>query len=261
MSRNTEQNLRNVMVLALIDGELAEDEKSFIASLRGRLGIGEDDFRRLCAEVRENPTRISLPSGRDEAEEAIRLLAEIVAADSVVTDRERRILEKLADRAGVSRTQLDQMLRAGSSFLEEHADEIEALTQEIYVSFSGWDEPSRQAKFDALGAFGRAATVPLLRMFESYRKPIDAETPLDMKVMIAAQLGRIADRRAAYYFAQQISLGDMEDDVTNHALRCASVDAMGRCVGESFPPDEAGIQAARLWWSATGSRRLNQLAF
>ena len=261
MSETAERNLRNVIVLALVDGTPSDPEMQCIESLRQRLGIDEAEFRRLCQEVRQDPKKLSLPADQAEAMETVALLAQVASADGVVNADELRVLQAVAQRAGLGEADLDRLLHKDQEEQAAHAERVEALVEDVYESFQSWDPATRQAKFDELGALGRAATIPLLRVFESYRRPRDAQTALDMKVLTAAQLGRIADRRAAYYLAQQISLGDMEDEVTSTALRLASIDALGKCVGQSFSPDADGLEAARQWWSGAGIRAYNQLAF
>ena len=261
MSDTAERNLRNVMVLALVDGKLDEAEKKLIDSLRTRMGIDEVDFRRLCAEVREDPQKLSLPTDCDEGVETIRLMVEMAAADGVVTDQENRVLQQLAQKAGLGEAGLEEILAEDRRQQDAHAAEIEAAVDEVYVSFHQWDAAVRRQKFEALGALGRAATIALLRMFESYRKPAGVDTALEMKILLVEQLGLLGDRRAAYYLVQQINLGDMEDEITSTALRSASAEALGKCTGRTFTPDPSGVEAARQWWLAEGSRRYNQLAF
>ena len=262
MSDAAERNLRNVIVFALADGKLADTEKGFISNLRERLGIGESEFGRLCAEVGENPKKLSLPADRDEALETVSLLVDLATADGVVDEIENRLLRQLATKAGLEEADLERLLAASKETEEAHADEIEVLVEEMYKGFDSWDPATRKSKLDAIGSFGKAATIPLLRMFESYRMPAGSGTALELKVMIVETLGGIGDRRAAYYLIQQIQLGDMEDEVTCASLRYASAAALARCVREKFTPDQEGVEAARDWWlSGGGNRKYNQLAF
>jgi uncharacterized tellurite resistance protein B-like protein len=261
MDESAARNLKNVMVLAMADGKVSEEERTYINALRNRLGVSDSDFHALCAEVRANPRKLSLPTDPGEALDAVRLLAELAGVDGEISAAERRTLDLLARRVGLSADELDRIALSDRTAEEAHANEIEALVQEIYEQFGSWDEATRDAKLSAIAAYGRAAVVPLLRVFESYRVPAGCETALEMKLLIARKLGRLGDHRAAYYLLQQISLGDMEDEVTCASLRQASALALGQCVGESFGADDEGIRAAREWWSGPVRRQYDQLAF
>ena len=63
--------MRNVLVLAVADGEVAPEEKAYIEALRGKLGVDPQEFNRLCEQVRGGDRRIILPSSPVEAEEAM----------------------------------------------------------------------------------------------------------------------------------------------------------------------------------------------
>lgn len=260
MDETTRQNLCNVIVLALADGKLANAEKQFIEALRIRLGVDETQFHELCVEVRKNPKNISLPDNPAEIDEAIRLLVDLASADGQVSENEKQMLKQFVIKAGLDEAELEKFLQDNSEARGEQAERIEAMIEEIYNGFNEWDKDTKKVRLDALGVLGQVAAIPLLRMFESYRKPSGMELNLEMKAMVAEQLGRIGDHRAAYYFAQQINLGDMEDDVTSLALRCASVQALSKCVGETFSPNQEGIDSARQWWISEGGKRFNKLA-
>ena len=74
MDEQAKRDMRNVIVFALIDGELGEQEKQFIDRLRVRLGVGEAEFGEICEQVRQNPQQMSLPKESGEATEAIRVI-------------------------------------------------------------------------------------------------------------------------------------------------------------------------------------------
>ena len=71
-------NLRNVMVMTLIDGALAEEEKAYIERLRGQLAIGTEEFQELCEKYRQTGRRLEIPRRPDEQMETLELL--VVAA-------------------------------------------------------------------------------------------------------------------------------------------------------------------------------------
>jgi tellurite resistance protein len=257
MDEQAKRDLRNVIVFALIDGELSEQEKQFIDQLRVRLGVGEPEFRDLCEQVRQNPRQLSLPKDSGEATEAMRLLVDLAMVDGQVSDPERRMLERLAAHVGLDAAAVEQFLTPPP---ETQDEQIANLTEEIYANFAGWDEPTRRQKVAALAGFGRESVLPLLHVLESYRMPEGATDALELRTLVAEQMGGLGDDRAAYYLAQQVNIGDMDDEITNAALRYVSAEALGRIVGEDFSRDQAGVVAARAWWLAAGSRKYDRLA-
>ena len=257
MNERAASNLRNVIVLALVDGQLSDEEKQFIDVLRTKLGIDEGEFRDLCEQVRRDPKQLSLPRDAVEAEEAIRLLVEAAMADAQAGEREWKLLARLAAKAGLETSSIEQMLaEAGGA----HQDEMEALAVEIYASFAQWDDPTRSEKVAALARCGRESVPPLQRLLERYRVPDGAAAALGLKTLVAAQLGRVGDDRAAYYLAQQVNIGDIDDENTNGALRSAAAEALGRVVGQEFSRDQDGVVAARAWWFSHGLPQYDRLA-
>ncbi|KKL29036.1 hypothetical protein LCGC14_2369170, partial [marine sediment metagenome] len=57
MRNNSERDLKNVMVMVLLDGKVTDEEKDFIEMLRIRLGVEADEFNNLVREVRADPKR------------------------------------------------------------------------------------------------------------------------------------------------------------------------------------------------------------
>ena len=261
MSENAAGNLRNVIVFALADGQMTDEEKQYIDSLREKLGIDAGEFAKLCDRVRQDPRKLALPRDEGEAEEAIRLLVETAAVDGRITPGEHRLLRRLARHAGMSPHRLEAMLDAASGPSPQEQMRIEAIVREIYAEFNKWDADTRGAKLNELADMGRAAVEPLLRILESYRNPDGADNALELKTLVARCLGRLADVRAVYYLAQQVTIGDSDDETSNAALRGAAAEAIGGIVGQPFGADAAGIEAAREWWNSDRSKEHQQVAF
>jgi len=251
MGDNAQQDLQNVIVMALIDKTLSAAEEQFIGSLRAKLGIDEATFRRICREVREDRSRLSLP--RDPAK-AVELLRQVALADGQISEAEQRILDRLVEQVGATATASQQ---------ERLSVELELphLLDEIYEQFSGWSDTTQREKLDQFASAGTPAVIPLLQILESYRMPEGAADTLALKALVCQQLGRLGDDRAVYYLCQQISLGDAEDEINSADLRYAATEALGRIIGQPFPPDAQGVQAAREWWLGPGRAKYDHLAF
>jgi len=259
MSDEAKRDLRNVIVFALADGKLDDDEKRFIDSLRVKLGIDAAEFREVCAEVRKAPHRLLLPRDPARAAEAIRLLREIAETDGEFSESERRMLGRLVEHAGLDAATADELL--GGSARDQGDDlAVSRLVDEVYEGFAGWSAERRREKLDELSSAGRAAIMPLLRVLESYRAPDGAPDALELKVLVAERLGGLGDKRAVYYLCQHVNVGDSESEISSAEFRFAAAEAIGRLVGEPFSRDRAGVDAARSWWAGPGMAQYDKLA-
>jgi len=261
--------LRNV--LAMADGNLSDAEKQFILRLRKKLGVGGDEFRSIVEEFKANPKRLSLPRG-PAAQEALDVLRSMAEADGQVSEPEERLLERVAEWAGLKTSRAKAPLSSSSAEAppaepgqhlevdDEQSETVNRLGEEAYRHFGEWDESARKEKVTALAGFGPASLLGLLRIMESYRVPDGMKTALPLKTQVARQLGELGDSRATYYLGQQVSLGDTDDEISNEALRCASAEALGKIVAQDFSADQAGVEAARRWWRSYGNRAYTSLA-
>ena len=254
-------NLKNILVLAVTDGEVTDEEKSCIDRLRERLGVDQAEFSGLCEAIRSGDRRISISRDSAEGEQMLGMLVELAVADGKVSPPEERTLRKIAAHMEAPSGKLEALIDQALRPPEVDDIAVAAQVEEIYESFAAWDEPTRRAKVAALASPGRHAVKPLVRVLESYRSPDGMPDALALKVLLAEQLGHIGDGRAVYYLTQQVSIGDMEDEITNLALRAAAAEAIGRISGRGFTRDQAGIEAARLWWLGDGLKDYNYLIY
>ena len=251
----TEKDIRNVLAFSLADGQLGEDERQFAHGLADGAGIDADDLQLLVDDVIEGKNTLSLSRDPDDARQTIDLLVQAAAADRQITSHERKLLLRIAKHTGLDDQALSTMIEAALQANAADDAEIGQMVEDIYGQFSQWDAAARQAKLDELAAAGSHAVLPLLRLMESYRIPDGADDALEMKRLIAEKLGAIDDPRAVYYLIQQVTIGNQEDETTNLALRSAAAAAIGRITGKGFSADEAGIVAARRWWTSAVDER------
>lgn len=272
------RQVRNVMVVALLDGKVTEAEKEMIRSLRDRLGMDREEFRQLVEEVKADPKRLTLSRDADVSA-TLGLLLDAARVDGEICDRELTLLRKVSAHLGAE-AQLEALLPGGASTTAETpaelpsessvasspeetaaAEQAEILLEQAYAKFASWDAQTRQAKLQAVGDLGRGALSALLHALESYRTPDGLADALELKTRIVAQIGRQRDDRAIYYLAQQVNLGNIDDEITNTALRCACAAAMGQILGQTFPAGADGIPVARQWWQSEGRLHYDHLAF
>jgi uncharacterized tellurite resistance protein B-like protein len=259
MSEDDKRNLHNALVLVLADGNLAEEEKQYIESLRERLGISRTDLAQLCKEIREGRRQIVVPRDAELAERTLHLLVETAAADRQIRPVEQRLLRRLADCVGIKPARLDALIGEAMGYPELDAMEMETSLDEVYRHFAEWDDAARRAKLADLAERSRLRIEPLVRILESYRVPDGMRDALSLKVMTVDELSRLGDTRPVYYLAQQVSIGDSDDEITNFALRAAGAEAIGKITGEGFARDQGGIEAAREWWLGEGSVKYDYL--
>lgn len=255
------RDLHNALVLALLDGQLSSEEKAHIEALRDSLGVDRAEFARLCQQVKDGDNRILMPKGPEEAVAAMGMLVELAAVDGQIAPAEKRTLRKIAGHIGVRTGKLDEMIAgiSGPGVMDDI--KLAAVTEEIYRNFAQWDDATRRKRVAAVGDLGPRAVKALIRIMESYRKPDGMPDPLAMKVLVAEQLGRLGDTRPVYYLAQQVNIGDGDDEISNFELRAASSEAIGKLLGEGFTRDADGIAAVRQWWQDAGRKEHDYLVY
>ncbi|MHC4563964.1 MAG: tellurite resistance TerB family protein [Planctomycetota bacterium] len=251
------KDLRNVIIFALADGEFSDDERTFAEAMASRLGMTDAELAELTAGAEAGGSKLRVSRDADEARELIQLLVDTAAADRIVTDKERRLLKRIAQHVDMDETLLRQMIDDALATGAVDDAEIERQLEDIYAHFNDWDSPTRTARLDEFARLGHQAVDPLLRLLESYRIPDGADNALELKRLVASRLGDLGDGRAAYYLVQHVNIGHQEDEITSPALRYAAAEALGKITGKGFGPNDEGIQAVQAWWSSSSAERVN----
>jgi uncharacterized membrane protein YebE (DUF533 family) len=259
MDELTRIKLRDVLVLALADKRIGDSEKQFINDLRLAMGVGDEEFKGLLAEVRARPDGIALPADKGQLAGLFALLVQAAAADGEISSQKVEMLQQMAQTAALDEQVLNDLLGKAQQEQALREGQVEQLLEDIYLNFGAWDESQRRRKIDQFGQYGSLSVIPLLRLLESYRVPDNMPDNMEMKVMVANKLGQLQDQRAAYYLAQQVIIGNMDDEVTNQAFRFAAAEALGKVAGRDFTADQAGVEAARQWWFSEGLRTYDKL--
>jgi uncharacterized tellurite resistance protein B-like protein len=263
-----DHTLRNIIVFTLADGVIHDVERQYIHAIGAQLEISAPEIEDVIAEVQAGKKSITIPQDSDDARRLVHYLVQAAAVDHDISKRERLVLSKLAQRAGLTESEvmvmIEEELRAlGNDSLNnpDAPDDgvLDAQIEAIYAGFTTWDAATRTAKLDELADLGRYAVVPMLRMLESYRNPEGARDALELKAMLAERLGQLGDSRAVYYLTQQVNIGDSDDEITCLALRTTAAMAVGHIISEPFTPDQAGINAVREWWLRTGRAEHDRL--
>jgi len=97
----------------LADGQLTDEERTFLAKLMDRYGLDEEQRKDVMARnIDDDPA--ALAEGISEFDTVNELLVELamaVAADGEITGSERDLLESVAGALGVESADLDLLVR------------------------------------------------------------------------------------------------------------------------------------------------------
>ena len=252
MDQITARMVRNAIILALADGKVDETERDFINRLRQELGISTVQLRELVHEIQNSDRRLVLPTDKRQLADTLNALESAALADGDISPQERELLDDIERR-------LRDALPAELS--DEQETHIKNRVEEIYQNFADWDESTRRAKLDEIAQMGPGATVPLLLVMESYRRPEGQADPLELKTLVAEKLGQIADPRAVYYLATLVNYGETDDEICNAKLRETAATAVARIADLNLPEGAGRVEEARRWWTNVGSQEYNTLAF
>ncbi|MFH0911161.1 MAG: SUMF1/EgtB/PvdO family nonheme iron enzyme [Planctomycetota bacterium] len=88
----------NMLVAALSDGALGEEEKAYLAKIRAELGITDEEAKETAAEIKKSGASVQLKGSREDRLTMLRDMIGVALADGVIAPQERRMLELVADR-------------------------------------------------------------------------------------------------------------------------------------------------------------------
>ena len=103
-----ESHMKNLMVLAMADGHLAEIEKHLLVSIAHRHGLDEKDIE----EIRGNIDNISfvLPEKYDDRIEQFNDLLTLMSVDSKIDESEEKHCRDLAKKYELMPSVVDEMI-------------------------------------------------------------------------------------------------------------------------------------------------------
>ena len=273
--------MKALLVTVLADGKVTDSEKRLINRIQRRLNIDDQELHRLVRDV-AGGQQIELPPDEQGRRATLELMVVTAAIDGHISPDEQRLLVDMGQRLGMvdqnwqalyekalrkaeqirarenEKTHEPQPPTADASAAPPEpskVDQAEELVEQFYLHLADWADPAEQAsRFLELGS---AAVIPLIRAFESYRVPEQCPDVTGFRVIIADLLGQLRDRRAVYYLAELLGLGDQENELTNAPLRGAAAEALGRLIGQDFERGPSDVAAARQWWRDKGLGHYN----
>ncbi|MEL7001598.1 MAG: TerB family tellurite resistance protein [Bacteroidota bacterium] len=101
-------HLKNLMSIAMADGQFAESERHILFSVARRLGMSDEDI----SIVYENPESIQFipPSSHNEKMDQIYDFIYLISADRTVDPKELDICKKLASHLEIAPSVVDGLL-------------------------------------------------------------------------------------------------------------------------------------------------------
>ena len=102
--------LKNLIIMAAADGEMADSELMFLAERCHRMGLTIDDFQQLFKEVTSGSAKLELPTDYQDQTQLLRDLLRLMAADGRLSDTEKRLFASAAVRMGISTVEIDEVI-------------------------------------------------------------------------------------------------------------------------------------------------------
>ncbi len=103
MSLAPETAYRYMVLSALADGEIAEEERSLLVSARIRLGLSPPDAERIRVELAANPRpALPMPKHPSARRVVIEMMLDMVAADGEIAEAERQLIDRTRRAFGIS---------------------------------------------------------------------------------------------------------------------------------------------------------------
>ena len=100
---------RTLVELAQLDGRISDEERRLLERYREALGLERETAG--LAELEPHPaTRASEAFTTEQSSPVLQMMIRVAVADNVLTDRERRRLEQVADRLGVGQVKYAEIL-------------------------------------------------------------------------------------------------------------------------------------------------------
>lgn len=104
------RQLRNLVVMALVDGSIGEREVNLVADRCAELGLDERDLQRAVEYGLQDEAALELPTVRSEQDDVMRDLIRMMAADGHLDENEKRLFALAAARMSLSATDVQRLI-------------------------------------------------------------------------------------------------------------------------------------------------------
>ena len=121
MSMHEVEILRAACCMASLDGTVSESEAVLLRRLADKVGVGEVSLNAMMARAGRDPNfyREQLRVLKTDAEQTMKVLMAVAAADGAITTEERIILHHFAEKLGMDEERFQKSLGAWEQKLEQ----------------------------------------------------------------------------------------------------------------------------------------------
>ena len=125
--KQNKSHLESLIAIAHVDGNLAETEKTLLEKFARRLSIDSTVFQAMLSG--EKRYAINPPIDKMDRYKRLYDLVKISLADSILDDKEVRLLEKYAIGLGYQEEQANDLINKSIKFISNDVDFEEAFEQ------------------------------------------------------------------------------------------------------------------------------------
>ncbi|MDP6445166.1 MAG: TerB family tellurite resistance protein [Pirellulaceae bacterium] len=111
--------LRNLMIAALVDDELAESELALLENRRQAWGVSAELFAQVLSEVEGGDRELTIPESLAHRHDLLAELVIMVAADGRLHKKEKKLLQSSTKQLGLKRADLQRLI---DEFVDDESD-------------------------------------------------------------------------------------------------------------------------------------------
>ncbi len=104
------RQLRNLIVMAMADGQIGEREVAYVAERCHQLGLGEAELHHAIRYGLGDDAALDLPTEPGERDALMMDLVRMMAADGVLEENEKRLFALAAAKMNLSAAHLNKLL-------------------------------------------------------------------------------------------------------------------------------------------------------
>ena len=101
---------RNLMIMAVADKKITEEEIAFLSLRSSHWGIREQDCQQALSDARASNAELVIPPGAEARRELLEGMLRMMAVDGELADIERHTFAVVSATMGVSSEALEQLI-------------------------------------------------------------------------------------------------------------------------------------------------------
>ncbi len=112
MDELTRRRWHNMLVAALTDKQVGPEERDYLEEMRRELGLSQEDARAIVADTKAGRGGVELSGTREQRIELLREIVRVFLADGVLQEREKRMMQAVANHLEMRNDDLDALVAA-----------------------------------------------------------------------------------------------------------------------------------------------------